>query len=85
MVRNLIAGVAALSLVATPALAQSAVTASPAAKLSLKNAVPAGARASTTAGKSKLAGSGLVVALIAAAAVVVGIVVIADDNDSDSN
>jgi len=82
--RKIFAGAAALSMVATPVMAQP-VASNSAAKLSLSKAVPASARASTVAGKNKaLAGGGLI-AILAAAAVVVGIVVVADGGDSDSN
>lgn len=83
MFRKFFAGAAALSMIATPVVA-SAATTNPAAKLSLSKSVPAGARASTTAAKSKaLGGTGLIVALVAAAAVVAGIVVVATDSDSN--
>lgn len=61
---------AAISMTASPVLA-----ASPAAKLSV-----ASARASAKEGESKLAGTGLIIALVVAA--VVAIVVIADDSNS---
>ncbi|HET9511185.1 MAG TPA: hypothetical protein VFO80_08550 [Sphingomonas sp.] len=84
MIRNFLVGAAALSMVATPVAAQTTVSANPAAKLSLSKAVPAGARASTAAGKSKaLAGTGLIVALVAGAAVIAGIIVVASDSDSN--
>jgi len=85
MMHKILAGAAALSMMATPAVAQT-VSANPAAKLSLAKSVPGPARTSTVAGKNKaLAGGGLI-AIVAAAAVVLGIVVIADgDDDSDSN
>jgi hypothetical protein len=72
--KKLMLAAAAVSMTASPVLA-----ANPAAKLSV---APAQARASAKAGESKLAGTGLIVALVVAA--VVAIVVIAD-GDSDSN
>ncbi|MBN2972738.1 hypothetical protein JW805_11995 [Roseomonas aeriglobus] len=82
MIRKLLIGATALSMVATPVLAQSTVN--PAAKLSLAKAVPADARVSAKAGKSKaLAGTGLIIALVAGAAVVAGIIAVASDSDSN--
>ena len=70
---------AAVSMVATPALA---APANPAASLSVSKSVRAG---SATNGKSKMAQGGIIIAVLAAAAVIAGIVVIADDNGkSDS-
>lgn len=69
---------AAALLVATPALA---TPASPAASLSIAKSVRAGTE---TSKKSKLAGSGLIVAAIAAVAVAAGAVIIADSDHSDS-
>jgi len=66
---------AAVSMVATPALA---APANPAASLSVSKSVRAG---SATNSKNKLAGGGVIIAVLAAAAVIAGIVVIADDND----
>jgi len=83
MIRKFLTGAAALTMVATPVVAQAA-TVNPAAKLSLSKAVPASARASTVAGKSKaLAGTGLIIAIVAGAAVIAGIVAIASDSDSN--
>lgn len=68
---------AAASMTVAPALA---APANPAASLSIAKSV----RTGTVAGKkSKMGGSGFVIAAIAAAAVVAGIVVVATD-DSDS-
>ncbi len=84
MFRKLLSTAAVLSMVATPVVARPVETANPAAKLSLAKAVPANARTSATAGKSKaLAGAGLIVALVAGAAVIAGIVAIASDSDSN--
>lgn len=81
MIRKLLTGAAALSMVATPVMAQSTVN--PAAKLSLAKSVPTDARVSAKAGKSKaLAGTGLIVAIVAGIAVVGGIIAVAS---SDSN
>jgi SNF family Na+-dependent transporter len=69
--------VAALSMVAAPAMAAS----NPAASLSVSKSV----RASSASGKkNELAGGGIIVAVLAAAAVVAGIVIIADDNSSSN-
>jgi hypothetical protein len=85
MFRKLMAGAAALAMTTSPVLAAAPTTQSAAAKLSLKNAVPASARASSQAGKSKAAG-GLLVPILVGVAVVAGIIIIADgDNDADSN
>lgn len=81
MIRKLLTGAAALSMVATPVMAQPA--ANPAAKLSLSKAVPANARAANSQAKSKALGGGLIVAIVAAAAVVAGIVIVAEDSDSN--
>ncbi len=68
--RNLVAATAALSLAASPAIAQSAVSAD---------------RASAPVeGESKMAGgSGVVIAILAAAAVIAGIVIAVDGGDDD--
>ncbi|SNS73469.1 hypothetical protein SAMN06295912_11420 [Sphingomonas laterariae] len=71
------ASVAALMTVATPALA-----ASSAAKLSLGGNVQR--TGATTQDDSKLAGTSLILAGLAAVAVIAGIVVIADDDDDKS-
>ncbi|MFD1786562.1 hypothetical protein ACFSC3_03145 [Sphingomonas floccifaciens] len=82
MVRKFVMSAVALSMVATPVMAQTA--SNPAAKLSLAKAVPANARVSATAGKNKaLAGTGLIIAIVAGAAVVAGIIAIASDSDSN--
>jgi SNF family Na+-dependent transporter len=68
---------AAVSMAATPALAN------PASSLSVSNSVRTGSSAGK---KSELAGGGIIIAVLAVAAVVAGIVIIADDNDkADSN
>lgn len=68
--RNLVAATAALSLAASPAIAQSAVSAD---------------RASAPVeGESKLnGGSSVVLAILAAAAVIAGIVIAVDGGDDD--
>lgn len=73
-IKNLMLAAAAVCMTATPVIA-----ANPAAKLSV---APAAARASAQKGESKLAGTGLIVALVVAA--VVAVVIIADDNGSKS-
>ncbi len=77
--RSILAGAAALSLIATPALA---ATANPAASLSV-----AQSRAATpSAKKSELAGAGIFAAIIAAGVAAIGVIAIVnDDDDSDSN
>lgn len=72
--KSVILAAAAAAMTATPVLA-----ANPAGKLSV---APAAARASAKEGQAKLAGTGLIIALVAAA--VVAIVLIADDNKSKS-
>ncbi|TCP34655.1 hypothetical protein [Sphingomonas sp. BK235] len=76
--RSILAGAAALSLVATPALA---ATANPASSLSV-----AGARAaSPTAKDSQLAGAGVFGAIIAAGIAAIGVIAIVNDSDDDSD
>lgn len=77
--RSILAGAAALSLIASPALAAT----NPAASLSVAKA----ARASTpTAKKSELFGGGILAAVIAAGVIAIGVVAIVnDEDDSDSN
>ncbi len=65
--------------IATPALAE---TTNPAASLSVAKSVRASAPSTQ---KSKLAGGGLLAALIAAGVVAIGVVAIVDDGNSDSN
>lgn len=79
---NVLAAVAAASLMTAPAMA---APTNPAASLSVSKAV----RASTPAGKASRLSGGLfsgggLIAVVAVVAVIVGIVLIADDN-SDSN
>lgn len=72
-----LAALAALSMTATPVLAEQA---NPAAKLSIS---PASARIGAAKGKQKLAG-GFLIAAIAVVAVIAGVVIVAtDDNDSN--
>lgn len=73
--KKLMLAAAAVSMTASPVLA-----ANPAAKLSV---APATARASADAGSSRLAGSGLIVAVFVAA--IVAIVLIADKKDDPSS
>ena len=77
--RSILAGAAALSLIATPALA---ATSNPASSLSV-----AQSRAATpSAKKSELAGAGIFAAIIAAGIAAIGVIAIVnDDDDSDSN
>lgn len=76
--RSILAGAAALSLVATPALA---ATANPASSLSV-----AGTRAaSPTAKDSQLAGAGVFGAIIAAGIAAIGVIAIVNDSDDDSD
>lgn len=80
MFKTLIAGISALTLSASPALAAAA---NPASSLSVSSSVRAAAPAKRT---SKLAGPGAIVGLVLAAAVVAGgIYLVVDDDDSDSN
>ena len=83
MFKNVIGAVAALSMVAMPAIA-SAAPANPAASLSISKSVRAGA---PTSGKSKLAGGAGVFFAIAIVAGIVAIgVIAATKNDTpDSN
>lgn len=79
MIKRLLGTVAAVALTATPTLAAT----NPAAPLSVSKSVRAG---TPTAKKSRLAGSGFIIAAIAVVAVVAGVVIIADsDDDSDSD
>lgn len=66
--RNLLAATAALSLAASPALAET----------SARVSAPVAQDESNVEG-----GSGLIIAILAAAAVIAGIVIIADDGDED--
>lgn len=65
--------------IATPALA---APVNPAASLSVAKSVRASAPSNQ---KSKLAGGGLLAAIIAASVVAIGVVAIVDDGNSDSN
>ncbi|GAA4221732.1 hypothetical protein GCM10022253_28460 [Sphingomonas endophytica] len=78
--RSILAGAAALSLIATPALA---ATSNPAASLSVAQS----RAASPSAKKSELAGAGLFGVIIAAGIAAIGVIAIVNDNndDSDSN
>ena len=67
-VKKVLAGVAAMSLVAAPAVAQSAM---------------APALAPLSGDESALSGSGALLGALAVAAVVGGIIIIADDNDNE--
>jgi hypothetical protein len=81
--KNLLAALAATSLVAAPAVAQAAPT-NPAASLSVAKSV----RASASAGKDRLAGGGgIFAAIIAAGIAAIGVIAIVNssDDDSDSN
>ncbi|MGJ3629775.1 hypothetical protein AB5I41_28495 [Sphingomonas sp. MMS24-JH45] len=76
--RSILAGAAALSLIASPALAAT----NPASSLSVAKA----ARASTpTAKKSELFGGGILAVVIAAGVIAIGVVAIVNDESSDSN
>lgn len=82
-IKLFIATAAVLSMSAAPALARTTTTAnatSAAQKLSLSNTAPQ--RASTDPGNSNRAGSGVILAVLAAVAVIAGIVILADDDDS---
>ena len=77
--RSILAGAAALSLMATPSLAAT----NPAASLSVAKAARAG---TPTAKKNELFGGGILAAVIAAGIVAIGVVAIVNDEDnSDSN
>ncbi|WP_375250492.1 hypothetical protein [Sphingomonas sp.] len=83
MMRSILAGAAALSLIATPTIAAAAPASSnPAASLSVSNA-----RAATaTSKKSQLAGAGFFAAAILAGIAAIGVIAIVNDSDdSDSN
>jgi hypothetical protein len=73
--RSLIGATVALSMTATPVLAQSAQ------KLSLSNAQPV--RAQTVTTKSSKATGGLLIPLIGLSALAAGIIVIAATNDDE--
>ncbi|WP_294198753.1 hypothetical protein [uncultured Sphingomonas sp.] len=76
--RSILAGAAALSLIATPALA---ATSNPASSLSV-----AQSRAATpSAKKNELAGAGIFAAIIAAGIAAIGVIAIVNDDNSDSN
>ncbi|WP_067737577.1 hypothetical protein [Novosphingobium naphthalenivorans] len=74
---KLLAAVAASSLLATPALANTAAPLSVAKVASVK--------ASTSAKKSNKLTPGVIVGVLAGAAVIGGVIAIADDNNSSSN
>ncbi|MEL7189095.1 MAG: hypothetical protein AAGK17_06035 [Pseudomonadota bacterium] len=67
-IRNLALATAAVSLAATPAIAEAAFE---------RTAAP-------VEGESDLEGSGIIIAVLAAAAVIAGIVIVADDGDDDA-
>ncbi|WP_338419951.1 hypothetical protein [Sphingomonas ginsenosidivorax] len=68
---------------AAATMAVAPAVAAPAANMSASKSVRAGA---VSGKKSEVAGSGIIVAVLAAAAVVAGIVIVADsDDDADSN
>jgi hypothetical protein len=79
MIRNYLAAAAATALVAAPV---AAAPTNPAASLSVSKSVRAGA---VTGKKDKLAGSGILIAVLAAAAVGAGIYVAVDSNDDDAD
>jgi len=81
--KNAIAAAALTMVVAQPVAAAAATVAPAAQKLSLRNAVPADARVSAKAGKSKAIGAGLILLIVAGVAGVVAIA--ASGGDSDSN
>lgn len=80
MLRKLLAGAAALAMTTSPVIAAVPTAQSAAAKLSIAKSVPASARASAPAGKSKAAG-GFLLPAIAVVAVIIGIVLITDGDD----
>lgn len=63
--RTMVAATAALSLAATPAIAEATLD---------RAAAP-------VEGESEVGGSGLIIAILAAAAIIGGIIIIADDDD----
>ena len=67
-IRNLALATAAVSLAASPAIAEAAFE---------RTAAP-------VEGESDLEGSGIIIAVLAAAAVIAGIVIVADDGDDDA-
>lgn len=79
MIRKYLAAVAATALVAAPV---AAAPINPAASLSVSKSVRA---SSPTAKKSKLAGTGLILAIAAAGIVAGGVIIAVDDDNSDSN
>lgn len=83
MISKLLTGLAASALVAAPIAASAAPATSAASKLS----VTSSARASTPTGATeKVAGVGIIPAILAAAIVAGGIfLIVDDDDDSDSN
>jgi hypothetical protein len=78
-------GFAAASLVAVPAFAAAAPAGNPAARLSLASAKNVSRAGTRTKGRSNLAGTALVVAVVAGAAVATGAVVAATEDNSSSN
>lgn len=80
MIAKYLAALAATALAAAPVMA---APANPAATLSVSKSVRAG---SVSAKKDKLAGGGIIVAILAVVAIGAGIYVVADNNDNaDSN
>ncbi len=75
---------AAASMAVMP-VAATAATANPAAKLSLSKAVPSSARVATKAGKSKAAGTGIVILIAAVAAVGLGIAAATTGGSSEAD
>ncbi len=84
MVPKLLSGLAASALVLAPVAASAAPAGSPASKLSVAKSVRAGTPTNKT---DRLAGGGVLPAVLAAAIVAGGIYLVVDDNDdnSDSN
>lgn len=76
--KKILAGAAAMSLVAMPV----AASATDASKLSLTSSARAGTSAKA---KNELAGGGVIVAIIAAAAVIAGIIIVANEDDSPNS
>lgn len=81
-VSKLLSGLAASALVLAPVSASAATAAAPASKLSVANSARAG---SATKNTDRLAGAGILPAILAAAIVAGGIYLVVDDNDDDSD
>ena len=82
MIKNVLAGAAAIGLAVSPAAASAGTRAASALPTIESGSVTMGARTATTVKKEEqLAGASLIIAILAITAVVIGVIAAADDND----